>query len=147
MTEKDTTKVKSEFKLTLIDLMMIIMIVGLVLTVIIPLQQTRRHESLVRESLRDMIKIIEANEDFKLNSGWDDYAMDLGQLDGYLRDLGKSSLNINTSIFAYTLSDTIIVATSEKLDHETKSYYYDMRDQRFRVSENSKDIIFDAWLP
>lgn len=142
MTDKVSVKVNSDTKQTgkfsLIDLLMIIMVVGVILTIVIPLNQTRKHESMVRNSLSDMARIIKANEEFKLNSGWDDYAMDISQLN--LRDL-------DMSVFKFAINDTAVVAVTEKLGTEEKSYYYDLRDKRFRVREDSKDIIIDAWLP
>jgi len=123
---------------SIIDLLMIIMIVGVVSTIVLPLQQTRKHETLVRASLKEMEKIILANEDFKLYSGWDTYAMDIGQLN--LRDL-------DTSVFRFAITDTSVVATTTMLGTREKGYWFDLRDKRFKVNEDSKDVIVDIWLP
>ena len=132
------TETMQKSKFSIIDLLMIIMVVGVVLTIILPLQQTRRHEALVRSSLTEMEKIIRANEDFKLYSGWDTYAMDIGQLN--LRDLDTSALR-------FAITDTSVVAITTNLGGEEKGYWFDLRDKRFRVNEDSRDKIVDAWLP
>lgn len=124
-------------KFSLIDMLMIIMLVGVILTIIIPIRQTRRHERIVKSSLADMARIIDANEEFKLNV-WGEYAMDISQLN--IRDLDESN-------FKFTVNDTAVVAVSNTLAAEEKAFYYDLRDKRFRVRQDSRDIIFDAWLP
>ncbi|MCL2064151.1 MAG: hypothetical protein FWG98_07245 [Candidatus Cloacimonetes bacterium] len=148
MTENNATinqkEKKPKGKFTIIDLLMIIMIVGVALTITLPLKQAREHEAIVRNSVMELEKIMRANEFFRLNSGWDSYAMDLSQLRGfspqYLRDL-------DTSIFTFTVTDTSIVATTNHLAQTEKGYWFDLRDKRFRVNDDSKDVIVDAWLP
>ena len=147
MTDKNSTtkaEKKPHGKFSVIDLLMIIMIVGVALTIMLPLQQTRRHEAIVRNSLMEMEKIILANEYFRLNSGWETYAFDLSQLRDfstqYMRDL-------DTSTFHFAVNDTAIVATTSQLGQTEKGYWYDLRDKRFRVFDDSKDVIVDAWLP
>ncbi len=124
-------------KFSLIDLLMIIMLVGVILTIIIPIQQSRKHEVMVKESFSEMQKIIKANEDLK-NSDWGEYAFDISMLN--ISDLDES-------MFKFTVNDTSIVAVTDKLSNEEKAYYYHLFDRRFRVRHDSKDIIFDAWLP
>ena len=142
MTEKDLSgkagDVKVRGKFSIVDLLMVIMIVGVILTIIMPLRQVRQHETIVRTSLKEIEKIIRANEDFKVNSGWDEYAMDLSQLN--VRDL-------DTSVFKFAVNDTSVVATTEALGVGVKSYWYDLRDKRFKVPEDSRDLIVPAWLP
>ena len=131
-------------KFSIIDLLMVIMIVGVLLTIILPLRQSRKHETLVRESLKEIEKIIHANEYFKLNSGWDTYAMDISQLRGFSTEQMRT---LNTTVFTFAVNDTSIVATTNKLGQTEKGYWFDLRDKRFRVQEDSKDVIVDAWLP
>jgi len=131
-------------KFTVIDLLMVIMVVGVILTIILPLKQSRRHEAIVRNSLKEMEKIIHANEFFKLNSGWDSYAMDFSQLRGFSTEQLRT---LNTSVFNFAVNDTAIVATTAQLGRTEKGYWFDLRDKRFRVNEDSKDVIVDAWLP
>ena len=121
---------------SLLDLMMIFMIVGVVLTIIIPLRQSKIHEQLVKSSLPEMARIITANDRFYQEWGWS--AFDLSELN--LRD-------IDTSVFSFALSDTAIVATTDRIGLSEKAYFFDLRDRRFRVREDSKEYIYDAWLP
>jgi len=125
-------------KFSLMDLLMIIMIVGIGVTMVLPLQQTRRHEDLVRASLQDMFRIINANEEFKQGDGFGENAWDLDLLN--LRGLDRS-------VFQFAINDTSIVATTDVLANEEKAYFFDLRDGRFRVRADSRDVIFDAWLP
>ncbi len=125
-------------KFTLIDLLMLIMIVGVILTFIIPLRQSRIHEQHVKASLPVIQTIINANEEFKAVDG--DYAFDISQLN--LKELNKPE-----DIFQYVLTDTAIVVSTTKLGIDTKSYYFDLRDKRFRVPKDSKDVIMPDWLP
>ncbi|MCK9328730.1 MAG: hypothetical protein M0Q94_02520 [Candidatus Cloacimonetes bacterium] len=124
-------------KFSLIDLLMIIMIVGVILTIIIPIQQTRKIENIVKDSFSEMQKIIKANEEFK-RGDWGDYAFDIDMLN--LKDLDES-------VFKFSLNDTSIVAVTTEFGNEEKAYYYHLFDRRFRVRNDSKDVIFDAWLP
>jgi len=125
-------------KFSIIDLVMIIMVVGVIMTIVIPVQQTKSHETYVKNSLQDMARIINANEKFKLNDLFEEYAPSLN----YLKLEG-----LDQSIFTYTLTDTTVVATSSKLAKYDKSYYYDLREKKFRVSEDSEDIILAPWMP
>ena len=129
-------KVSSKF--SIIDLLMIIMVVGVILTIILPLRQARIHESLVRESMNEMYKVIRANDYFKQYSGWQTYAVHIDQL---VID------NLNTSVFTFAINDTSIIATTEQLGRTEKAYWFDLRDRRIKVREDSKDTIVDAWLP
>ena len=148
MTDQNLAKTKEEKnlknKFSVIDLLMIIMLVGVILTIVLPLQQAKRHEALVRSSLREMEKIIRANEYFRLNSGWETYAFDIGQL----RDFSQQYMrDLDTSVFNFAVSDTAIVATTTQLGLTEKGYWFDLRDKRFRVNDDSRDVIVDAWLP
>jgi Tfp pilus assembly major pilin PilA len=135
---------KQKGKFSIIDLLMMIMIVGVILTIILPLQQTRKHEAIVRASLIEMEKVIRANEYFKLYSGWDEYAMDITQL----RDFSHRYLSdLDTSIFTFTVNDTSIIATTKHIGRYDASYWLDLRDGMIRVSDDSRDVIIPAWLP
>lgn len=125
-------------KFSIIDLLMVIMIVGVLLTMYFPLKQTQKHEKFVRESIATMKTIINANEQFKATDG--DYAFDISQLN--LKEINKPE-----DTFQFTVSDTAIVASTKKLAVDEKLYYYDLRDKRFRVPKESKDIIIPDWLP
>jgi deoxyadenosine/deoxycytidine kinase len=85
-----------------------------------------------------MARIINANESFKLNDDFEQYAHNLSSL---------NLTNLDESIFTFSLTDTTVVATSTKLSTSEKSYYYDLREKKFRVSENSEDIILPTWMP
>jgi type II secretory pathway pseudopilin PulG len=125
-------------KFTIIDLVMLIMVVGVILTIIVPLQQMRKHEAIVKGSLPDMVRIISANEQYRLNDEFGEYAWDLSLLN--LRD-------IDTSVFTFTLTDTTVVAHTFQIGSDSTSYYYDLRDKRFRVPDDSSNLILNAWLP
>ena len=135
---KESNVEKPKGKFSLIDLLMIIMIVGVIATIVLPLQQTKSNEAMVRASLPDMFRIIQANDEFRRGDGLGDNAWDLGLLN--LR-------NIDTSVFQFAINDTSIVATTDRLGTLEKAYFFDTRDNRFRVREDSRDVIFDSWLP
>jgi len=135
---KENNAEKPKGKFSLIDLLMIIMVVGVLATIVLPLQRTKSNEALVRGSLPDMIRIVQANDEFKRGDGFGDNAWDLDQLN--LR-------NIDMSVFHFAINDTSIVATTNRLGSLEKAYYFDTRDNRFRVREDSRDVIFDTWLP
>jgi len=118
-------------------LMMMIMVIGVICTILIPVQHSRHHQTYVTNSLQDMKKIVAANEHFKETDEFGDYAWDLSQL----------NLKVDQSIFQYTLSDTTIVAEAKNLSRDTKSYYYDMKTRKYHVTEGSEDVIFKAWMP
>ena len=126
----------SQPRITLLDLMMVFMIIGVILTLIIPLRQSKTHEQLVKDSLKQMEAIIVAYDHFFHNEGWQPF--DLSQLN--LR-------NIDTSVFSFALTDTAIVATTDQIGLSEKAYFFDLRDRRLRVREDSKEYIYDAWLP
>ena len=135
--QTSTAEIKSKF--SLIDLLMIIMVVGVIMTIMIPIQQTKKQEMMVRDSLQEMKKIIIANENWKANDDFNEYAWIIGQL----------NLKLDTSVFEYSLTDTTIVAISHKntLAKEEKTYYFDLRDKKFRITDDSEDVILRAWLP
>jgi len=134
---EQTNVPEAKGKFSMIDLLMIIMIVGVIMTVMIPIQQTKRQEMIVKGSLKQMEQIINANENWKANDEWGEYAFDIGQL----------NLKLDTSVFSFSLTDTTVVAVSEVIAKEPKSYYYDLRDKKFRVDDDSEDVILRAWLP
>ena len=135
MENRESTKVLRA-KITLIDLMMIIMFVGIVLTLFIPLQQTKKQERIVKSSLKEMQRIVNSNEEYY--SIFNSYSTNFSYLN--LRD-------IDNTYFEYTLSDTAVVASTNKLGPTTKSYYYDLKMKKFKVYADSKDVIIDTWLP
>lgn len=116
---------------SLIDLLMVIMIVGLIALAIFPKMQDAKNEQIILDSINKMQLIINANEKLKAESG--DYAFDLGMLN--LKD------QIKDDYFEFTLSDTAVVATSKKLSANEVSYYYMINDQRFKVKDDSKEVI------
>ena len=134
--EKKQVKSKPRGKFTIMDLLMVIMVVGVFFTLTLSVQQTKRYEAIVRESVDDMITILNALERFKVEEGFE--AHDISQLN--LRNLKSQS-------FTYAMSDTAIVATSTTLVAVEKEFYYDLRDRRFRVNPESRDIIEVGWLP
>jgi len=137
-TVTNDTEVKTQkAKFSIIDLMMMIMVIGVICTILIPVQQSKKHQAYVHDSLKDMENIRIANERFKANNEWDEYSFNLNDL----------NVRVDQSIFNYALSDTAIVAETDKLAREPKSFYVDMKTGKYHVSEGSEDIIFKAWLP
>jgi len=124
-------------KFSIIDLMMMIMVIGVICTILIPVQQSRKHQTFVLNSLQDMANIRAANEIYKANDEWGDYSWNLNEL----------NVKVDQSIFVYALSDTAIVAETNKLAREPKSFYLDMKTGKYHVAEGSEDIIFKAWMP
>jgi len=136
MAKAESTEVK-KFQFSIIDLMMMIMVIGVICTIYIPVHQSNLHQKYVRESLKDVATIINANEVYKRNDEFGEYAWDLAQL----------NLKLDSSIFKYTLTDSTIVARSDKLAREETSYYYDIKTRKFHVEDGSEEVIFKAWLP
>jgi len=164
MTEKVTpneTKIeKPKGKITLIDLLMIVMIVGVIATIVLPLQNTMNNEDIVRSSFPIMETIVNANNAFR-QSGWGINAKQFSDLDRfnlrsfdnsvYRFDITDSLITATSSslgtVFYFTITDSSIVATTNNLGRTTKGYFFDTRDNRLRVMENSQDTIIDSWLP
>ena len=164
MTEKVTpneTKIeKPKGKITLIDLLMIVMIVGVIATIVLPLQNTMNNEDIVRSSFPIMETIVNANNIFK-QSGYGVNAKLFSDLDRfnlrsidntvYRFDITDSLITATSSrlgtVFYFTINDSSIVATTNDLGRTTKGYFFDTRDNRLKVMENSQDVIIDTWLP
>ncbi|HOE90532.1 MAG TPA: type II secretion system protein [Candidatus Cloacimonadota bacterium] len=119
---------------SLIDLLMIIMIVGLVALAVFPKIQDSKNEKIIINSLTKMNLIIKANEQFKKEDG--DYAFDISQLN--LKD------ELKDDFFEFTLNDTAIVATSNKLTLNPVTYYYLLNEQGFRIMPDSKKVIDES---
>jgi len=133
-----TTETKApKVKFSIIDLMMMIMVIGVICTILIPVQQSRKHQTYVLNSLQDMQKIRVANINYKENDEWGEYSWNLDDL----------HVKVDQSIFRYALSDTTIVAETSKLAREPKSFYLEMDSGKYYVTEGSEDIIFKAWMP
>jgi len=130
-----------KLQFSIIDLMMMIMVIGVICTIYIPVHKSNLHQKYVRESLKDIQAILNANEVYKRNDEFGEYAWDLGQL----RE--KLDLKLDSNVFKYTLNDTTIVAVSDQLAREETSYYYDLKSRKFHVAEGSEEVIFKAWLP
>lgn len=116
---------------SLIDLLMIIMVVGLIAMAIFPRMQDQKNEKIILNSLEKMQMIVAANEKMKVETG--DYAFDLSML-----NLGDT---VKDEYFEFTLNDTAAVATSTKLSINEVSYYFMIKDQKYRVRPDSKEII------
>nr|HPK40130.1 hypothetical protein [Candidatus Cloacimonadota bacterium] len=93
-----------------------------------------KNEKIIINSLTKMNLIIKANEQFKKEDG--DYAFDISQLN--LKD------ELKDDFFEFTLNDTAIVATSNKLTLNPVTYYYLLNEQGFRIMPDSKKVIDES---
>ncbi len=128
---------------SLIELLMIIMIVGTCLTIFIPVQQARQDELKVKDTIKVMQQIVQAEIDYKNNPalGNGSFAIDISELK-------SATAQLDTTYFNYAVSDTAVVATSTKnFSKPNVVFYYHLTEQRYMVNKEFKDVIDINWLP
>lgn len=135
-----TQGVKLEKKFSLIDLLMIVMLVGIVFSFVIPLREDSRNNEMVREAIRDMRIIIQANAEFREENDY--WAFDLGML--------NIDHKLYQNYFNYTLSDTTITAIStENFARSGARFHYFLPNGPWIVDDDrdTRQIIDPNWLP
>ena len=142
-------------KFSLIELLMIIMLVGIVITFVIPLQQMKQYKARTQIAVQNLDMIHQLNEEFKANPdlGAGDYAFDISMLN--IRP-GKeyNGVSPDTTYFAYYFDpndDTVIVAeTKPAFGAEGIKVVYYQPDGPYTVlyeDEDDEDVIQKNWLP
>ena len=129
-------------KFSLIDLLMILMLVGIVFTFIIPLREDRRNHERVKEAIRDVRIIIQANLDFRNDPDNGYFAFDLSQL--------NIDHLLNGNYFEYSLTDSTVNAKSNaNYSTEGALFYYYLPSGPWLVSEDelSRSVVNPNWLP
>ncbi|PID28694.1 MAG: hypothetical protein CSB55_03960 [Candidatus Cloacimonadota bacterium] len=137
-------KTKKYGKISLIEFLMILMLVGIVFTFIVPMKQKRINFERTKEAVRLMQVIRNASIEFKNDpeGGDGDYAWVIDQLN---MDLEKEG----AYFFDYSLTDTSVVAvTNEKFGKKGLEIMYYMPSGPFTIKdEKTKSIIDPNWLP
>ncbi|MBT3169306.1 MAG: type II secretion system protein [Candidatus Cloacimonetes bacterium] len=150
--------IKKEGKFSLIELLMIIMIVGIVLTLIIPLRADRMNKKKLSEAVRNVQIIARADAEFEAENGYfifEHSVMKFGENKEYS---GDDLLNIKDKLqkfsddflFDYTVTDSTVVATSNKnFGKKGASIYYFLPNGPFGLNKDkiSKNIFDPNWLP
>jgi type II secretory pathway pseudopilin PulG len=131
-------KIGSAREVTLIEVLMVILIVGVVVVLIIPAMADREKIEKINEELIPTVKtILQKNEEFQEEYG--DYAFDISQLN--LQELA------NKKYFTYSLTDSTIDATTTKgFGREGVTVRYNFLNDLWTI-EGPEGVIDKAWLP
>jgi type II secretory pathway pseudopilin PulG len=135
---------KKHGKISLIEFLMILMLVGIIFTFIVPMKQKRANFEKMKEAVRIMQVIRNASIEFKNDpdGGDGDYAWVIDQLNMDLKQEGAH-------YFDYSLTDTTVVATTNKnFGKEGLEIMYYMPTGPFSIKdEKTKAAIDPNWLP
>lgn len=140
-------------KFSLIELTMIIMLVGIIITLVVPLKQKRTYQQKTKEAVSNMQIIAKENLAFKANEnlGAGFYAMDISQLNLNWDELGKKyNRSLTNLYFDYSLTDSTVIATSkDAFGKKDAQIEYFLPNGPFRVHDDttSRSIIDANWLP
>jgi type II secretory pathway pseudopilin PulG len=139
-------RIEKKSKFSLIELLMIIMVVGIVFTLIVPMQTDKRNHEKVKEAIKNIQILTRANIAFKENPDNGYYAFDVSMLN--ISDkLEKKGENF---MFDYTLTDTTVVATSNKnFGKEGAFIFYYLPQGPWQAGKDriTEKIIDPNWLP
>ena len=145
---EDEKKSATGKKFSLIELLMIIMLVGIILTLIIPLRNDKIFRDKVKEAIYNLQLIAHADQGFYNNPENNYYVFDLGMIKDYMKEpMKKIGDNL---MFDYTLTDTTIVATTnEHFGKKGAQILYYLPKGPFQVAKDklSRDTIDPNWLP
>ncbi|MCD4827884.1 MAG: type II secretion system GspH family protein [Candidatus Cloacimonetes bacterium] len=142
-------------KFSLIELLMIIMLVGIIITFVIPLQQMKQYKARTMIAVENITVIHRLNEDFKIdpNLGDGDYAFDISMLN-ILPGNEYFGVHPDTTYFSYFFDpndESVIVAeTKPAFGREGIKVVYHQPDGPYSVlyeNESDEDIIQKNWLP
>ncbi len=163
MAENSIIKKKNKF--SLIELLMIIMLVGIVFTLIIPLQIDKVNKEKLAEAIRNVQIIARADVNFKENpeNGYYIFEHSVLKFDEFaekdsLKYPGDDLLNIKEKLiktdgdflFDYSVTDTTVVAvTNQNFGKEGAKLFYYLPTGPFGLgSDNTSKNVFDPnWLP
>jgi competence protein ComGC len=145
--KKDTTTKLSD-KLSLIELLTIILLVGLVFVFVVPVNQAKSSQNRLNEAIQIMTTIGEKAEAFKNNPD-----------NGYYPSLDQLNLTapIDTTYFSYTLDpeDSLMVAKTQPAFGKKDAFLvYNLSSKQFSIGNPkneadafSKKYINENWLP
>ncbi|MGC9337236.1 MAG: hypothetical protein ACP5EQ_03980 [Candidatus Cloacimonadia bacterium] len=131
-------KIGSAKEVTLIEVLMVILIVGVIVVLIIPAMADRQKIEMINEELLPTVKTIQQkNEEFRAE--YDDYAFDISQLN--LQELSEKKY------FTYSLTDSTIDATTTKeFGKEGVTVRYNFLNDAWTI-EGPEGVIDRSWLP
>lgn len=146
MAENDNVVKKGKF--SLIDLLMIIMIVGIIVTFIVPMKQTQKYHERVKEAIYNLQVIAQKDVEFKNNPENGYYAFDLSMLN--IKDKLKKGKSDTEFYFEYSLTDSTVIAESKSSfgkEGVEIVYYLPEGPMLLGESQVSQDVIDPNWLP
>lgn len=131
-------KIGSAKEVTLIEVLLVILIVGVIVVLIIPAMADRQKIEMINEELLPTVKTIQQkNEEFQAE--YDDYAFDISQLN--LQELSEKKY------FTYSLTDSTIDATTTKeFGKEGVTVRYNFLNDTWTI-EGPEGVIDRSWLP
>ncbi len=150
--QTDDLSIKQAKKFSLIELLMIIMLVGIVVTFIFPLRQMKIDRSRTMEAVEIVKEAAKLDEQFKNNPdlGDGDYAFDFSQLN-YKPD----NKYFNFRVADVTMEDRtitggfIIAETTKEFGHEGIQIKFMLPSGPWSVDapEKLKNVVHRNWLP
>ena len=150
--QTDDLSIKQAKKFSLIELLMIIMLVGIVVTFIFPLRQMKIDRSRTQEAIEIVREIAKIDEDFKNNPdlGDGEYAFDFSQLN-YKPDNAYFTFRVaDVDMEGRSITGGFIVATTtEEFGHEGIQIKYMLPSGPWSIEapDKAKDVIHRNWLP
>jgi Tfp pilus assembly protein PilE len=143
----DKNEISSEKKFSLVELLMIILLVGIIFTIIVPLNVQKHNHQKIAEAVYNLQLIASKDVEFYNNPENGYYAFDVTMLN---IDETLFQKTAGKFIFDYTLTDSTVVATTNA-DYGVKGaqiFYYLPRGPwalgKDKVSESTFDPV---WLP
>ncbi|RLC47997.1 MAG: hypothetical protein DRH57_03015 [Candidatus Cloacimonadota bacterium] len=120
---------------SLLELLMVIMIVGIIMTIVIPMYSSKIKQERLKEAITTIAKIRQKNVEFKKENGY--FAFDISQL----------NMQLDSKYFVYAVTDSTIEATTTKeFGKEGAKVVYCLPNGPWKTS-GEKNIIDTAWLP
>ncbi|MDI3504006.1 MAG: hypothetical protein PWP64_942 [Candidatus Cloacimonadota bacterium] len=163
---KSVPVVEDKHKVSLVELIMILLLIGLVFVFVFGMRQLREDkakEAKARESFAAILPIldtaIEAAEEFKRTDEFGDYPFDFGQLnlsstDDYtIQSNDNGELYLETSDFRIHYDSEnygFIVTSKAEFGKAGIEVIYNLADRSYRVEDpapDKKPTIKDEWLP
>ncbi|MCB5252906.1 MAG: hypothetical protein RBR69_02245 [Candidatus Cloacimonadaceae bacterium] len=172
-TQKNTTKktneqsvVESKHKVSLVELIMILLLVGLIFVFTFGMKQLKmdkRAEALAQQKFEAILPVlqtaIDAAEEFKRTDDFGDYPFDFGQLN--LTDTAQYKVISNDAGELYVETDDFLIAydadnygfittTKDEFGKAGIKVIYMLNDKSYSVedpAEDRKPTIRDEWLP
>jgi Tfp pilus assembly protein PilE len=142
----DSNKLLNEGRFTLIELLMIIMLIGILFTLIIPLRNDYLYKNRMQEAIINIQIIARENVKFKESPENGYYAFDLSML----KISDKLEKNSNAPMFEYSLTDSTVVATSNRnFGREGAVIFYYLPSGPWQLGDTpaTKNSLDANWLP